>query len=49
MRVTPRDTGSSPHTSGFLEWLEIDDGKRGKKKAKSDEEVNQPVRCLAEP
>jgi len=49
LRVTPRDTGLSPHTRGFLEWLETDDGKRGKKKAESDKEVNQPVRCLAEP
>jgi hypothetical protein len=49
LRVTPRDIGSSLHMSGFLKWLETDDGKRGKKKAESDEEVNQPVRCLAEP
>jgi hypothetical protein len=34
----------------FLEWLETDDRKRGKKKAKMDEEVSQAVvRCLVKP
>jgi tRNA splicing ligase len=34
----------------FLEWLEMDDRKRGKKKAKTDKEVSQAViRCLVKP